>query len=193
MRDTRIVRGSIADLAPRNQGQIVPPALCVIFDVSYSMQALDGTLKDGTAVSRFTAGAEALTELQGQYPGQIVLIDFAEVARVRPGGYPDEPNGLNTILAPALRLAKELDTGAMKFVIISDGLPYDRQSALEVAQSFSVGIDTIAVGTENSGEAFLRELAQATGGTYHRDTSGMRLLTQRLAGLLPGGGITPAA
>jgi hypothetical protein len=190
--DLQIVPGSIADMAARNHGQVIPPALCVIFDISYSMRGMDARLKDGTTASRFTAGAAALTELQAQYPGQIVLIDFADAANVRPGGYPDEPIGNATLLAPALHLARELDTGQMTFVIISDGLPQDEALALEVAHTFGVGIDTIAVGEANRGCAYLERLARETGGTYHRDASQMRQLTATIRALLPGG-ITPAA
>ncbi len=114
-----------------------------------------------------------------------MLIDFGDIAQVRPGGYPDEPNGMNTYLAPGLQLAKELDTGAMKFVVISDGLPQDEYAALEVAQTFLVGIDTIAIGNVNTRRGLpAQELAKATGGTYHRDTSGMRMLGATIRALL---------
>jgi hypothetical protein len=189
--DLQIVPGSIADMARRNEGTVIPPAIVVIFDISYSMRGEDAKLKSGTVTSRFLAGAAALTELQAQYPGQIVLIDFGDDANVRPGGYPDEPNGQNTFLAPGLRLAKELDTGAMRFVVISDGTPQDQDAAMEVAQAFTVGIDTIAVGAVNYGAEFMEKLAKATGGSYHRDASGMRLLGATIRALLPGG-ITPA-
>jgi len=180
-----IVPGSVADMAARNQGQIIPPSVCVLFDISYSMRAEDAVMADGARTSRFLAGAEQLTLLQAQYPGQIILIDFGDLAQVRPGGHPDEPNGMNTFLAPALQLAKELDTGVMRFVIISDGCPQDENPSLEVGQTFLAGIDTIAVGEANNGAVFLRKLAEATGGTYHRDTSGMRLLGATIRALLP--------
>lgn len=180
-----IVPGSVADMAIRNQGTMIPPSVCVLFDISYSMRAEDAVMANGARTSRFLAGAEQLTALQAQYPGQIVLIDFGDRAQVRPGGFPDEPNGMNTFLAPALQLAKELDTGVMKFVIISDGCPQDEFAALEVGQTFIGGIDTIAVGEANNGAAFLKKLATATGGTYHRDTSGMRLMTATIRALLP--------
>ena len=158
----QIVPGSVADMAARNNGQIVPPALCVLFDKSFSMQERDGQGEDGSTTSRFMAGVAQLTALQAAYPGQIVLIDFGDDAEVRPGGLPNEPNDGCTRLAPALQLAKELDTGMMRFVVISDGLPQDTYAALEVARTFRVGIDTIAVGTVNRGEAFLKELAETS-------------------------------
>lgn len=187
-----ILPGSVADMAARNQGQMIPPALVVIFDISYSMRAEDAKLKDGKTTSRFLAGSEQLIELQAQYPGQLVLIDFGDVAQVRPGGYPDEPNGMNTYLAPGLKLAKELDTGVMKFVVISDGLPQDEYEALEVGQTFLAGIDTIAIGNVNTGADFLQKLAKATGGTYHRDASGMRMLGATIRALLGSGPVNAA-
>ncbi|RRR67210.1 MAG: VWA domain-containing protein [Candidatus Viridilinea halotolerans] len=179
----QIVPGSIADMALQNGGQMIPPALCVMFDVSYSMQDSDGTLKDGSRTSRYAAGVEQLRDLQAEYPGQIVLIDFAQKAEVRPGGMPNEPLGLDTLLVPAMLLARELDTGLMRFVVISDGRPCDGPMALQVAQTFQGQIDTIAIGSECS-EEFLRSLAQATGGCYHRDRQGTRLLGQVVRGLL---------
>lgn len=189
----QIVPGSIADMATRNDGQIIPPVLTVLFDTSYSMRAMDGRLEDGGSASRFEAGVEQLTKIQAQHPGQIVLIEFNNGAHVCPGGVPEEPRGYKTDLESALRLAKELDTGAMRFVVISDGQPDDEWGVREVAQTFSVGIDTIAIGSSEQGATFLEQLARDTKGTYHRDHSGLRLLAQTIRGLLPGGltGTTP--
>lgn len=50
-----------------------------------------------------------------------MIIAFGDEATVCPG-VPPEPNGW-TMLYLALEKAREADTGAMKFVIISDGLP----------------------------------------------------------------------
>jgi len=181
-----IVPGSITDMATRNGGHVTPPALCVLFDTSSSMLDMDGKLGDGTVVSRWHAGVEQLTKLQGQYPGQIVLIEFGDTAAVRPGGAPGEPRGLTRIY-PALQLAKQLDTGVMRFVVISDGMPQDEHAAVDFATTFSVGIDTIAIGDANNGVDFLQRLARETGGTYHRDHSGLALLGQTIRALLPGG------
>jgi len=181
-----IVPGSITDMATRNGGHVIPPALCVLFDTSSSMLDMDGKLGDGSIVSRWHAGVEQLTKLQAQYPGQIVLIEFGDDAAVRPGGAPGEPQGL-TRIRPALDLAKELDTGVMRFVVISDGLPQDEHAAMEIATTFQVGIDTIAIGEANNGIDFLKRLAEETGGTYHRDHSGLALLGQTIRALLPGG------
>ena len=177
-----IVPGSIAHTAMQHGGELPkPPIMVVMFDVSYSMEELDARYQ-GRTVSRYDAGVAQLKELQAKHPGQIAIIAFGDEATVCPGGVPPEPNGW-TMLYLALEKAREADTGAMKFVIISDGLPQQGDLAKREAEQFSVPIDVIYVGRDERGEEFMKDFAQGTGGTFYTDTSTM-LLTTTISKLL---------
>ena len=177
-----IVPGSIAHTTIQHGGQLPkPPIMVVMFDISYSMDERDATLH-GRTVSRYEAGVAQLKELQAKHPGQIAIIAFGDEATVCPGGVPPEPNGW-TMLYLALEKAREADTGAMKFVIISDGLPQQGDLAKREAEQFSVPIDVIYVGRDERGEEFMRDFAHGTGGTFYTDTSTM-LLTATISKLL---------
>ena len=70
-----------------------------------------------------------------------------------------------TDLAKALKFAKMADVSGMRFIVISDGEPDSQQDALDVAKTYKNRIDTIYVGPENGGgQAFLQQLAKASGG-----------------------------
>ena len=170
-----IVPGSIAHTALQHGGQLPkPPIMVVMFDISYSMDERDATLH-GRTVSRYEAGVAQLKELQAKHPGQIAIIAFGD-------GVPPEPNGW-IMLYLALEKACEADIGAMKFVIISDGLPQQGDLAKREAEQFSVPIDVIYVGRDERGEEFMRDFAHGTGGTFYTDTSTM-LLTTTISKLL---------
>jgi hypothetical protein len=117
-----------------------------------------GRPPQGRTVSRYDAAVAQLKELQAKHPGQIAIIAFGDEATVCPGGMPPAPNGW-TMLYLALEKAREADTGAMKFVIISDGLPQHRDLAKREAEQFSVPIDVIYVGRDERGEEFMKDFA----------------------------------
>lgn len=73
-----------------------------------------------------------------------------------------EPDG-GTPLAQAIELANEY--GATRLVVISDGIPNDRNAAMAAAQAFAGRIDVFYVGAPGSeGEVFLKHLAAKSGG-----------------------------
>ncbi|KPV52689.1 hypothetical protein SE17_13990, partial [Kouleothrix aurantiaca] len=107
---------------------------------------------------------------------QIAIIAFGDEAEACPGGVPPLPSGW-TQLHLALDMAREADTGSMKFVIISDGLPQMQELAYRSAEKFTVPIDVIYVGKDSGGENFMREFAGKIGGEFYTDTSTMLLTT----------------
>lgn len=69
--------------------------------------------------------------------------------------------GNGTDLAGALRFAKMADVPDMRFVVISDGQPNDREAALKAARQIKARIDVVFVGPERDshGRDFLAQLA----------------------------------
>ncbi|NNJ12097.1 VWA domain-containing protein [Chloroflexales bacterium ZM16-3] len=191
-----IVAGSLTDMARQNGGKITPPELIVLFDISYSMNDRDATLLDGLTASRYQAGCEQLAIIQRKLPGKVAVIAFSQVVTVCPNGVPPEPES-TTNLRAALEKAKGADSGTVRFVVISDGLPDDPGAALELAQAFTGKIDTVLVGNLSEyyragAVEFMTKLAATTGGTFMRDASGMRALAEGVMLLLGAGPIQPA-
>lgn len=98
---------------------------------------------------------------------------------------PDAKGG-GTPLTEGIDHARELGYG--RAVVISDGGPNDRSSAMEAARNFGGQIDVIFVGDpEDGGSIFLEELAKVTGGTrFEGDLSDVKELTGAVIGLLNG-------
>ncbi|MBX0330029.1 hypothetical protein K2Z83_20380 [Oscillochloris sp. ZM17-4] len=183
-----IVPGSVAAMARQNGGKVAPPEIIVLFDHSYSMDAKDARLLDGRTAMRYEAGCEQLALLQRRLPGKIAVLAFSSDVTVCPNGVPPAPTG-TTNLYDALQKAKQADSGAVRFVLISDGLPDNANNALELARSFSGQIDAVLIGNHYEAEAqmaedFMTALAAATGGTFMRDASGMRALADNVIKLL---------
>jgi hypothetical protein len=171
-----IVPGSIADTAMLHGGELPkPPIMVVMMDISYSMNEMDARLH-GRTVTRYEAAKAQLIELQARHPGQIAIIAFGDEAIACPGGVPPFPDGW-TQLHLALEMAREADTGQMKFLIISDGLPQRQETVQIEAEKFTVPIDVIFVGKDSNGERFMQDFAAKTGGTFYTDTSTMLLTT----------------
>jgi len=171
-----IVPGSIADAAIQAGGELTqPPIMVIMIDISSSMNETDARYK-GKVVSRYEAAKQQLIELQARHPGQIAIIAFGDEATACPGGVPPLPSGW-TQLHLALAMAREADTGSMKFLIISDGLPQMHHLVEAEAELFTVPIDVIFVGKDSNGERFLGDFAKKTGGAFYTDTSTMLLTT----------------
>lgn len=100
------------------------------------------------------------------------------------GGVP-APEGM-TPLAEAILFAKEQNAG--RVVVISDGWPDNPQAATEAAVAFGGQVDVVFVGDPGDpGAAFLKSLAEATGGTeFDGDLSEPKALTGAVIGLLNG-------
>jgi hypothetical protein len=169
-----IVPGSIAAMIEAGQLN-APPIMVIMIDISSSMNELDARY-NGRLVTRYEAAKQQLIELQARHPGQIAIIAFGDEATACPGGVPPLPSGW-TQLHLALAMAREADTGTMKFLIISDGLPQLQHMVEAEAELFTVPIDVILVGKDRNGERFLNDFATKTGGTFYTDTSTMLLTT----------------
>lgn len=161
-----IVPGSLGAIAQQNNKSLAETFLSadviVLVDVSGSMMSHDS--RGGK--SRYDVACEELANLQNSMPGKIAVINFSNSAAFSPSGIPTLEGG-GTNLTAGLKYIKVADIpGAMKFILISDGMPDDREGALNVARTFQNHIDVIYVGPEEMpiGRDFLYQLAKATGG-----------------------------
>lgn len=163
--NTQIIPGSLSAIAAQNNTSIAETFIgadaVIIVDTSGSMAAHDS--RGGK--SRYEVACEELRALQSSLPGKLALISFSDDCLFCPNGIPHN-YGCGTNLARALKFAKIADVTGIRFIVISDGEPDSKKSALNVAKTFRAKIDTIYVGPEGgSGQDFLRKLAQASGGT----------------------------
>jgi hypothetical protein len=99
------------------------------------------------------------------------------------GDVPADAGG-GTPLNEAIDFAK--DNGARRMVLISDGIPDNRDAAMLSAMKFGGRIDVVFVGAAGSeGSAFLDRLAKATGGSrFEGDLAATKALSAKIAGLL---------
>lgn len=160
-----IVQGSLSAIAQQNNQSIAETFInadCIILvDTSGSMAACDA--RGGK--SRYEVACEELKNLQGSMPGKLAVIAFSDDVLFCPSGVPFDYQG-GTDLTKALKFAKVADVTGMKFIVISDGQPENEETAIATARTYKNHIDTIYVGPEGgAGQAFLRKLAKASGGT----------------------------
>lgn len=185
--NSQIVKGSIADVAQR-KGQSIATTfmqakVVIILDVSGSMDATDA--QDG--LSRREVARRELEKLQNEMPGEIALICFASQVEFSPSGFPVSV-GYSTNLTSALNYVKIADGTDVRFIVISDGEPDSKSSALDVAKTFVNRIDTIFVGSTqyDRGRKFLEELARVSGGK-HQTFEKCKELSSGIIGLLKSG------
>lgn len=75
-----------------------------------------------------------------------------------------DPGG-NTYLAKGFRHLKAMAReGFDKIILVSDGLPFDREEALNEALSIGVPVDVIYIGNDDSGRIYMGRLASETHG-----------------------------
>lgn len=164
---TQLVKGSLGAIAKQSGRSLAQTFIScdvvVIVDTSGSM----GTHDSRGGNSRYDQACYELATLQGDLPGKIGVISFADKVVFCPNGTPLNLGGM-TDLAAALRFAKVADVpGGMRFIVISDGEPSNEAEALKIAKTYSNRIDTIYCGPENGeGLAFLKRLAAASGGSH---------------------------
>ena len=164
MSNNQIVAGSLGAVAAQNGKSIaesfVSADAVIIVDTSGSMSQTDS--RGGK--SRYDVACQELKNLQASLPGKLALLSFSDDVLFCPNGVPFD-FGAMTDLAKALKFAKMADVSGMRFIVISDGEPDSQQDALDVAKTYKNRIDTIYVGPENGGgQAFLQQLAKASGG-----------------------------
>jgi len=163
---TAIVAGSLSDVAKREDVSLAESFLScdaiILCDVSGSMGAHDS--RGGK--TRYEVALEELAALQAHMPGKLAIIAFSDNALFVPGGTPPLL-GEGTNLRGALAFARVADVPGMQFIVISDGVPDDRDGALAEARKYKAHISTVYVGPEDDydgGRAFLAELAAKSGG-----------------------------
>ena len=159
------VSGSILDISKQTGKSIAESFLncdlIAIIDTSGSMDSNDS--KDNQ--KRYDVAVSELAQLQRQHPGKIGVIAFSDTTIFCPNGIPQYLGG-GTQLAQALHFSKRADVPGMKFVLISDGEPWDPEQALAFAKTFKAPISTIFVGPESdlNARAFLLRLANTSNG-----------------------------
>lgn len=160
----KLVRGSLKDISMNSGASLAETFMgvdaLVLVDISASMGDSDcqGDRR------RYDVACEQLVRLQNDLPGKIGLIAWGTYPYFCPGGLPKEPAG-TTDLSSALDYIKPADGCGIKIIIISDGEPDDRESALRKAGKFKSKLDCIYVGPEiGYGRLFMQELAAMSGG-----------------------------
>lgn len=154
----------------------------LVVDMSGSMGCKDAP----GGLSRYEAAENELARLQGELPGKIGVIAFSSYPVFVPNGKPPHLDG-STDMAGALQFVKVADDTGIKFILISDGEPNDKEGTLKVAKTFKTKIDTIFIGPEmSSGKAFLDKLASLTGGKSVK-TKEVAMLAQPVKALLQAG------
>lgn len=156
---TALVPGSLQAIAQQSGQSLAESFISadaiILVDVSGSM--------GGTPYEQACA---ELKKLQADLPGKVAVIAFADRPEFAPSGRP-RYIGSGTDLARALGFVHVADGCGIRFIVISDGYPNDADAALKQARKFQSRIDTIFVGTPgDAGEAFLKQLAAASGGQH---------------------------
>ena len=100
-----ITKGSIADIMQNSNVSLAESFLTcdciVLFDVSYSMENMDGC-----AETRFQRGMKELKSIQETMPGRFAIIQFSDKVDFMPGGVPVMGlSGTGTDLTAALKYA----------------------------------------------------------------------------------------
>lgn len=163
--NTAIVQGSLGAIAQRDGKSIAESfvnADCIIIvDTSGSMAANDSRENK----TRYEVACDELRTLQASLQGKLAILSFSDDVIFCPNGIPFNYGG-STKLDRALKFAKMGDlSSGMRFIVISDGEPDSESEALAVAKTYKNKIDTIYVGPDGGeGQAFLKRLAQASGG-----------------------------
>lgn len=165
----KIVLGSVLAQAQSKGVQLAAAlmdvALVVMIDDSSSMEAKD--CEGG--VSRKRKAQEEIERLQKENAGKILVIEFAGQAEIRLDGLLKHDVGYGTNMTEALRVAQQFDGTGVNFVMVSDGEPDREADVIALARTFKTPIQTVFVGNrylEHDGVAFLKRLADVTGGKY---------------------------
>jgi hypothetical protein len=178
-----IVPGSLSAIAKQDGKSLAESFLSadaiVLVDVSASMSDRDAA---GGELTRWEAAKRELERLQASLPGRIAVVSFANEPQFCWGGTIPRASG-GTYLVKALHFIKPADGCGIKIILISDGAPFDPDDVLALARTFETQIDCVYIGPKgDSGEAFLRRLAAATGG--QSSTTAAADLAPKIAGLL---------
>jgi len=170
---TDIAKGSLSDVAIKEDISLAEAfagaRLIILLDVSGSMGEEDAPSSDGL-ISRHQAAEMQVRQLQEKYDGKVALFCFSNDVMFAPNGVPIRLDGL-TAMNNALKYIKRADGIGIDIIMISDGSPTDgEEDVLRTASTFKQKIDCIYIGGDDiydrSGKAFLRKLADMTGGRF---------------------------
>jgi len=161
-----VIKGSVYDVATskgvKPEDVLAEADVVVMIDISSSM-----TDRTNDGRTRFDKAVDALTDIQKSFPGRVVLISFADGAKMELSGMPTRPSGMTNIKG-ALEIAKNFDGMDTKFYLISDGEPNcgPDSDIFDLAATFEDPINCIFIGEDRDldGIAFMKELAKLTGG-----------------------------
>lgn len=171
-----IVPGSISAIAQQNKTGLAESFLnceaLILLDLSGSMETQDTP----SGESRRKVATDHLIRLQKSHAGKLALFCFADYTVACPAGFPQDCGG-STNLYSALEHILPYDGLGMKIIIVSDGVPNRKEDCLKLARQFKNKLDTIFTGPEDDsegGRAFLKKLAEATGGqSLESDSPGL--------------------
>lgn len=170
------VRGSLVQVSQASNKPLAKVMLgisaVILFDSSSSMG-----LSAGGSESRYELAHRELSRLQAEIPGKIAVVAFGETVAFCPDGNPPAPHG-GTAMTEALEFCKLFDIKSTKFILISDGAPNNRDTALDVAKTYKNTIHTVYTGKSGSeyAEAFLREVSTVSGGRFMQAHQAVGLL-----------------
>lgn len=164
MKQLTVVQGSLQQVSQQKGITLAESFLDVDVILIVDMSGSMGTHDAPGGLSRFEAAENELKRLQVELPGKIGVIAFSSYPLFCPNGQPARLDG-STDIASALQFVKAADDTGIRFILISDGEPNDKEATLNVARTFKSKIDTIFIGPELSpGKEFLKRLASVTGG-----------------------------
>ena len=164
------VKGSVLDVAQKRGLQIEEALMevdvIVMLDWSGSM-GMNDAVYEGKTHTRYEAARLQLEDLQGQHPGRVALVCWAETAEFVPSGNPEDTilYGGGTHLKQALDYVKPYDGTGIAFFLITDGVFHDSWEAGPVADGFETEVTGIFVGAEGDrGFSSLMKMCARTGG-----------------------------
>ena len=134
----------------------------ILADVSASMSTCDVPTEGGTR-SRHEEANHQLRLIQRRFPGRIAVVAFSSKAEFCPDGQLPRVDS-NTDMLAALHFVAPADGCGIKYIVVSDGCPDDEVSTLAFARNMQNSIDTIFIGSDQSGRTFMQQLANATKG-----------------------------
>lgn len=151
----------------------------LLIDCSGSMHT---TMQNGK--TRISGLRETVKSIMSEK--QMPMIQFGMGSGPSVVEYVPDPQG-GTPLHLAIDLARTQECS--RAIVISDGQPDSTRDAMESAKRFGGRIDVVFVGDPGDfGEAFLKQLAESTGGeSFTGDLSEPKLLAQGVMGLLTAG------
>jgi len=173
---------SLAEMRRQAKIQQAMTSTLLLLDVSGSMDEGIG------GVRKIDRLRESVRDVIDRFPSLPVYVFSHSCYRVQPNSIPEPQTDTN--LPEAFRVV-----GYRKHIIlVSDGLPQEPEASIQEAVSRRHRVDIIYIGPgDDIGEAFMRRLAQATGGreftisTAEFLRAGSKELARKIAGFLPAG------